>query len=56
LFTEHSMDVIFGYAQRVLVLAGGELIAQGSPQEVRDNARVQAVYFGGGRTFQEGQS
>jgi len=56
LFTEHSMDVIFGYAQRVLVLAGGELIAQGSPQEVQDNARVQAVYFGGGRTFQEGQS
>jgi branched-chain amino acid transport system ATP-binding protein len=53
LFTEHSMDVVFGYADRVLVLAGGELIAQGSPQEVRENALVQSVYFGGGKTFEE---
>jgi ABC-type branched-subunit amino acid transport system ATPase component len=34
-------------------LAGGELIAQGSPQEVRENALVQSVYFGGGKTFEE---
>jgi ABC-type branched-subunit amino acid transport system ATPase component len=53
LFTEHSMDVIFGYAQRVLVLAGGQLIAEGSPQQVRDNELVQSVYFGGGKTFKE---
>jgi branched-chain amino acid transport system ATP-binding protein len=52
LFTEHSMDIVFGYADRVLVLARGELIAQGSPQEVRDNTLVQEVYFGGGKTFQ----
>ena len=56
LFTEHSMDVIFGYAHRVLVLAGGQLIASGSPKEVRDNALVQSVYFGGGKTFKEGVS
>ncbi len=52
LFTEHSMDVVFGYADRVLVLARGELIAQGSPQEVRDHALVQSVYLGYGQTFQ----
>ena len=52
LFTEHSMDVVFGYADRVLVLARGELIAHGTPNEVRDNALVQSVSFGGGKTFE----
>ena len=52
LFTEHSMDVVFAYADRVIVLARGRLIAQGSVQEVRDNPEVQAVYFGAGKTFQ----
>ncbi len=51
LFTEHSMDVVFAYASRVLVLSRGQLIAQGTPQEVRADAQVQAVYFGGGKTF-----
>ncbi len=51
LFTEHSMDVVFGYADRVIVLARGRLIAQGSPAEIRDHPKVQEVYFGSGRTF-----
>jgi branched-chain amino acid transport system ATP-binding protein len=46
LFTEHDMDVVFGYADRVLVLSEGELIAQGSPDEVRADARVRRVYLG----------
>ena len=46
LFTEHDMDVVFGHADRVLVLHSGELIASGSPAEVRANARVQEVYLG----------
>ncbi len=46
LFTEHDMDVVFGYADRVLVLSEGELIAQGSPADVRADARVRAVYLG----------
>lgn len=49
LFTEHSMDVVFAHADRILVLARGELIAQGLPAEIRDNARVAQVYFGSGR-------
>ena len=46
LFTEHDMDVVFGFADRVIVLAEGELIAQGTPAEVRADARVRRVYLG----------
>ena len=51
LFTEHSMDVVFAHADRILVLARGELIAEGPPAAVRDDPRVREVYFGGGTTF-----
>jgi branched-chain amino acid transport system ATP-binding protein len=51
LFTEHSMDVVFAYADRVLVLARGVLIADGSAEAIRDNPEVQQVYLGTGRTF-----
>ncbi len=46
LFTEHDMDVVFGHADRVIVLCDGEVIAQGSPAEVRANAQVRRVYLG----------
>ena len=52
LFTEHSMDVVFAYADRVTVLARGRLIAQGTPEAIRQDARVQEVYLGTGRTFE----
>ena len=52
LFTEHSMDVVFAHADRVIVLARGRLIAAGSPQEIRANPEVQAVYLGTGKTFE----
>lgn len=55
LFTEHSMDVVFAYADRTIVLARGRLIAQGTPNEIRDNPEVQAVYFGTGKTFEKTQ-
>jgi len=51
LFTEHSMDVVFAFADRMIVLARGRLIAQGTPQVVRQNPQVQEVYFGTGSTF-----
>src|SRR5207302_3169001 len=37
LFTEHSMDVVFAYADRILVLAGGALIAEGDAAAIRVN-------------------
>src|ERR1700690_193554 len=51
LFTEHSMDVVFAFADRIIVLARGRLIADGAAAAIRDNAQVRAVYFGTGKTF-----
>jgi len=56
LFTEHSMDVVFAYADRMLVLARGRLIAQGKPAEIRDHPKVQEVYFGSGKTFEKARA
>lgn len=53
LFTEHSMDVVFAYADRMIVLARGRLIAEGKPNEIRDDPKVQEVYFGTGKTFEK---
>ena len=50
LFTEHSMDVVFAFADRIVVLARGQLIADGDAATIRDNAQVQEVYFGSGKT------
>jgi branched-chain amino acid transport system ATP-binding protein len=47
LFTEHDMDVVFGFADRVIVMNRGRIIAQGSPDDVRANEEVRAVYLGG---------
>ncbi len=48
LFTEHDMDVVFEHADAVMVLDRGEVIARGTPQEVRRDPRVRAVYLGEG--------
>jgi branched-chain amino acid transport system ATP-binding protein len=54
LFTEHSMDVVFAFADRIVVLARGRLIADGTAAAIRDDAQVQEVYFGSGKTFATG--
>ena len=56
LFTEHSMDVVFAYADRIVVLARGRVIADGDAAAIRDNAQVREVYFGTGKTFARGQA
>lgn len=50
LFTEHSMDVVFAYADRIVVMARGKVIAQGSADTVRNDPQVRQVYFGSGST------
>ena len=46
LFTEHDMDVVFAHADRIIVLNRGEMIAEGSPDAVRGDARVRELYLG----------
>jgi branched-chain amino acid transport system ATP-binding protein len=46
LFTEHDMSMVFGYASRVIVMHQGEVIAEGPPEAVRNDARVREVYLG----------
>jgi branched-chain amino acid transport system ATP-binding protein len=51
LFTEHDMDVVFEHADRILVLNRGTLIAEGTPEQVRRNPEVRAVYLGEGLVY-----
>ncbi|MGH2987685.1 MAG: ABC transporter ATP-binding protein, partial [Solirubrobacterales bacterium] len=48
LFCEHDMEVVFGTADRVTVMHEGRVLAEGTPDEVRADARVREVYLGGG--------
>lgn len=46
LFTEHDMDIVFGHADRLLVLDRGRLVAQGEPAAVRQDPEVRRIYLG----------
>ena len=45
-FVEHDMGLVFRYADRISVFAGGRILAQGSPEDVRNNQAVRAAYLG----------
>ncbi len=46
LFTEHDISVIFGYAQKLSVLHQGVIVAEGTPDQVRQNEQAQKCYLG----------
>jgi branched-chain amino acid transport system ATP-binding protein len=46
LFTEHDMQVVFDYADRVIVLNRGQMIAEGPPNEIQTNSDVKQIYLG----------
>ena len=47
LLIEHDMDVAFEFCDYITVFHLGELLAEGTNDEIRNNARVQQIYFGG---------
>jgi branched-chain amino acid transport system ATP-binding protein len=49
LFIEHDMNVVFRFAHRIIVMVGGRILVQGTPQEIAADVRVREVYLGGAR-------
>ena len=46
LFIEHDMDVVFRFASRIIVMVGGRILVEGTPQEIARDERVREVYLG----------
>jgi len=46
LIIEHDMEVVFRFAARITVLLAGAVLTEGTPTEIRSDARVRAVYLG----------
>ncbi len=50
ILVEHKMKLVMGICERIVVLHHGELLADGTPMEVQNNADVKRVYLGQGRS------
>jgi branched-chain amino acid transport system ATP-binding protein len=48
LFIEHDMDVVFRFAQRITVLVAGQILCEGTPEQIADHPQVREVYLGNG--------
>ena len=46
LFIEHDMELVFRFASRVIVMVGGRVLVEGTPQEIASDPHVRAVYLG----------
>jgi branched-chain amino acid transport system ATP-binding protein len=43
---EHDMDIVFSLSERVIVLHRGDILGDGSPEEIKENQQVREVYLG----------
>jgi len=48
ILVEHKMKLVMGICQRLIVLHHGELLAEGTPEDIRANDEVRRVYLGQG--------
>jgi branched-chain amino acid transport system ATP-binding protein len=46
LLTEHDMNVVFSLSERITVMHLGRVIAEGTPDEIKNNSQVQQIYLG----------
>jgi len=46
IIVDHDMDLVFGVAKRIIVLHYGQVIADGTPEVIRDDPRVREIYMG----------
>ena len=54
LIIEHDMDLVFRFASRIIVLVAGEVLTEGSPEEISADERVRSVYLGERREDRHG--
>jgi branched-chain amino acid transport system ATP-binding protein len=47
LFIEHDMELVFRLASRIIVMVGGRILLEGTPNEISADPRVREVYLGG---------
>jgi branched-chain amino acid transport system ATP-binding protein len=47
LFIEHDMNLVFRFASRIIVMVGGRILVEGTPEEIAADPRVREVYLGG---------
>jgi ABC-type branched-subunit amino acid transport system ATPase component len=46
LFTEHDVDMVLNFADRITCMVRGRVLAEGTPAEIRGNEAVRAAYLG----------
>jgi len=49
LFIEHDMNLVFRFASRIIVMVGGRILVEGTPEEIASDPRVREVYLGEAR-------